>query len=258
MPELPDLQVFSSNLKKRFKGKKLLKIEIRNKKRIKTPATKFKKAVERAKLQDVYREGKELRFQFSNGNIIGLHLMLHGTLKIFEGRNDAKYTIAELLFDNGKGLAITDFQGMANLSLNPAEKEAPDAMSPAVNKSYMSEKFNSKANIKKVLMDQHVIRGIGNAYADEILWRAGVSPLSVAKKIPADKITKIGKSIKSVLKNAEKQIIKSNPDLISGEVRDFLDIHNSKKQKSPTGGKIRNMMLGGRKTYFTDEQAEYK
>jgi formamidopyrimidine-DNA glycosylase len=258
MPELPDLQVFSYNLAKLFKGKKLVKLNVVNGKRIRTPAAKLRKACEKSVLNDVYREGKELRFEFRNGNIIGLHLMLHGALKVFEKKNDAKFTIAELLFDNGKGLAITDFQGMATIYLNPKEKDAPDALSPAVNKKYLAEKLNSKGNIKKLLMDQHVIRGIGNAYADEILWDAKISPLSVANKIPATKVARLGKSIKTVLKKAEKQIRKEHPDLISGEIRDFLGVHNSRKKESPGGSKIKNVVIGGRKTYYTDEQEVYK
>jgi formamidopyrimidine-DNA glycosylase len=82
-------------------------------------------------------------------------------------------------------------------------------------------------------MDQHVIRGIGNAYADEILWDAGISPFSISNKIPGKKIDALVKSIKSVLKEAEKEIVKRDPGIISGEVRDFLKIHNAKKTHSP-------------------------
>ena len=258
MPELPDLQVFSSNLRKIFKGKKLTRLNIVNGKRIKTSAAKFKKALEKSILKDVYREGKELRFKFSNDNILGLHLMLHGDLKLFNQKNNAKFTIAELYFSNGKGLAITDFQGMATITLNPVEKDSPDALSTSLNKKYLTEKFNSKANVKNLLMDQQIIRGIGNAYADEILWKAGISPFSIGNKIPAAKIIALEKTIKSVLKNAEKKIIKEHPDIISGEIRDFLDIHNSHKQKSPSGAKIKHETIGGRKTYYTDEQTLYK
>jgi formamidopyrimidine-DNA glycosylase len=60
------------------------------------------------------------------------------------------------------------------------------------------------------------------------------------------------------LNNAEKQIIKTHPDIISGEVRDFLQIHHSKKMKSPTGAAIQYKTSGSRKTYFTDEQELFK
>ena len=81
-----------------------------------------------------------------------------------------------------------------------------------------------------------------------------ISPFSVCNKIPADKVRDLAKSIRKVLTTAEKKILKSHPDIINGEVRDFLDIHNSKKQKSPTGALIRTSKAASRKTYYTDEQ----
>jgi formamidopyrimidine-DNA glycosylase len=66
----------------------------------------------------------------------------------------------------------------------------------------------SKAVVKSALLDQHIIRGIGNAYADEILWDAGISPFSISNKIPDAEIKALLKSIKSVLQRAEKSIIK--------------------------------------------------
>jgi formamidopyrimidine-DNA glycosylase len=104
------------------------------------------------------------------------------------------------------------------------------------------------------LLDQHNIRGIGNAYADEILWDAKISPFAVSNKIPEAAIKRLVKSIRSVLKDAEKQILKKDPDIISGEVRDFLPIHNSKKTHSPTGGKIISTTVNSRITYYTEEQ----
>ena len=103
-----------------------------------------------------------------------------------------------------------------------------------------------------------MIRGIGNAYADEILWHARISPLSICNKIPDAKIKQLVRAIPSVLKNAEKQIRKINPDTISGEERSFLKIHNSKKKKSPTGALIRQAKINSRVTYYTQEQQFFK
>ena len=77
MPELPDLQVFSQNLDKELRGKKVKRVVLRKGKKFQQPASKFK-ALEDATLKKVYREGKELRFAFSDHNVLGLHLMLHG------------------------------------------------------------------------------------------------------------------------------------------------------------------------------------
>src|SRR5205085_12640543 len=137
----------------------------------------------------------ELHLKFSNGNVLGLHLMLRGQLYIFKKKNENKYTIIELLFDEDTGLALSDYQKAATATLNPAEREAPDALSEAVDFNFLKKLLQSKKiNIKTFLLNQHFIRGIGNAYADEILWDAGISPFSVCYKIPDTAIKKLVKS----------------------------------------------------------------
>ncbi len=257
MPELPDLQVFSKNLTKKLAGKKLVKLDLIEKKKLKVSAASIRKSVEGKKLQEVYRSGKELRFKFDEDAIIGLHLMLHGDLHLYEGKNTRKSTIATMQFHDETGLAITDWQGMANLQLNPTDKEGIDALDAKLNASYLEEALQTRAIVKNVLMDQNIIRGIGNAYADEILWEAGISPFSISNRIPKKKIKELAKKIKKVLKDAEKNILNSNPDLISGEVRGFLKIHNAKKKESPGGSAILTKTAGGRKTYYTEEQELY-
>lgn len=259
MPELPDLQAFSHNLSKKLAGKKVKQIRVLYRKKLKTGEKELQGAIAGATLLSVYREGKELHFAFDNGNVVGLHLMLKGELHLFRDKNEKKYPIIELIFDDGTGLAMSDWQGQANATLNPEPREAPDAMSRVVNVRFLKAALGkSKAAIKKFLTDQQVIRGIGNTYADEILWDCGISPFSICNKIPDAAVKSLAKSIRSVMTRAEKKILKHHPDIISGEVRDFLPIHNPKKQQSPNGAEIRVDQTGGRKTYYTDEQKLYR
>jgi len=258
MPELPDLQVFSRNLNKALSGKTIKKVSIVNVKKLKVSPTELQKNLENQQLTKVERVGKELHFQFANGSVLGLHLMLNGELFLFETTNDRKNTIIELIFDDETGLAMTDYQGMATPTLNPEDRNAADALSGEVNFKFLKERLQKKSSIKSILLDQHIIRGIGNAYADEILWDAGISPFSVSNKIPDEKIKALAKSIKQVLQDAEKHILSTHPDIIKGEVRDFLKIHNARKKQSPTGAEIYNRIVSSRKTYYTDEQVEYK
>jgi formamidopyrimidine-DNA glycosylase len=258
MPELPDLQVFSKNLDKKLKGKKVAEFNLKNKKGSKSSAAELKKAVEGETIGKVYREGKQLHIEFKNDTVLGMHLMLNGDLHLVEDKNTLKNTIFEMFLENGTGLVLTDWQGAANVQLNPEIHGSPDAMSPELNLSYLKEKLKGRSAIKNLLLDQKVIRGIGNAYADEILWEARIAPFSIANKIPDDKVKDLLHAIKQVLKNAEKQILNEHPDIIQGEIRDFLSIHNSKKKQSPTGGKILTETRGGRKTYYTEEQEVYE
>jgi formamidopyrimidine-DNA glycosylase len=253
MPELPDLQIFSRNLNKQLAGKTLEKINVLPGARLNVAKAALKKSLESQKLVKVYREGKELRFVFQNGNILGLHLMLRGKLYWFEAGNQHNSTLLELVFKDG-GLALTDYQRKAAITLNPPASAAPDALSKEVTSQFWKERLQSRAAIKNLLLDQHVIRGIGNAYADEILWDAGISPFSISNKLPPAKIKALASSVKKVLKKAEQQISKADPDIIGGEIRDFLLIHNAKKKSSPTGGAIKQKTAGARKTYYTDEQ----
>lgn len=259
MPELPDLQVFKKNLSKTLLGKTLEKITVRNKKKLKVSEASLKKALEGEKLVSIERIGKELHFSFKNGEVLGLHLMLRGDLHYFDKKNEERFTIIELLFNGGTGLAMVDYQGQATPTLNPEEREAPDALSSDFNLKYLKTILGkSKAVVKNVLLDQNAIRGIGNAYADEILWDARISPFSISNQIPDAAVKKLLKSIKSVLTKAEKSITKTHPDIISGEIRDFMLIHNSKKEQSPSGAAILVSKKGARKTYYTEEQVLYQ
>lgn len=257
MPELPDLQVFARNLDKQLKGQKVVEFNLRSKSGSKSSAKELKEAVEGQVIQKVYREGKQLHIAFKDETILGMHLMLHGDLHLAEAGDHLKNVVFEMLLENEKGLVLTDWQGAANVQLNPEIHDSPDALSAELNLEYLEEHLKGRAAIKNILLDQKVIRGIGNAYADEILWKAGIAPFSVANKIPREKVKDLLHAIKEVLKAAEKQILKTHPDIIRGEVRDFLNIHNAKKKQSPTGEKILTETKGGRKTYYTGEQELY-
>lgn len=253
MPEIPDLEVFSMNLTKMLKGKVVKRLEVPYPKKLKTGIAVLKKQVEKQSLTKIYREGKQLRLAFKNKTVLGWHLMLHGEPAIFEGKAYPKYTIIALQFTDGSGLAMTDFQGQAAVTLNPEVSEVPDAM--AVNTTYLKGIFaDSKKHIKDVLMDQELVKGLGNAYTDEILYHARIAPFSIAGKIPGEKVRVLAASIKKVLKDGIKQILQHDKHLISGEYRDFMQVHHARKKETAKGVPILSKKVGSRKTYYTEEQ----
>lgn len=128
-----------------------------------------------------------------------------------------------------------------------------------MNQDYLEKILSKKKSpVKLVLMDQKLIRGIGNTYADEILWKAKISPMSVSKAIPKDKVKILSETIRKVLSQEIVQIRSLLHDNLGGEVRDFLKIHSEKIKQSPTGDKILMEEIGGRKTYYTREQELYQ
>lgn len=258
MPELPDLEVFARNLQHRLKGKKLLEVRLSKDAATKTNQQALNNAMAGASLTSVDREGKELRLRFSNRNILGIHLMLRGKFFWFEDKNTHSHTLLELKFSEDNNLALTDYQHRASITLNPGESTVPDALSKEANEKFIASILQSRAAVKNILLDQHIIRGIGNAYADEILWDAGISPFSIGNKIPPAAAKALGKSIRKVLEHAIKHVDKAEEGIIGGEIRDFLQIHNASKKKSPSGEAIVKKITGGRPTYYTAGQELYK
>lgn len=258
MPELPDLQVFRSNLQKRFAGKTLQSFTIHKPKKLNTSEEKCKQLLEGQWLKNVKRHGKELFFEFSNKEVLGVHLMLKGKFEELPHDNISNL-ILELKFEGGKGLAITDTMGLARVMLNPVIPAVPDALDHQFNAKYLQEKLkkNTGVPIKSFLMDQKIVRGIGNAYVDEILWKARISPFSHANLLPNTAIRELHRQIKMVLKDGEEKIKITNPDIIAGEIRDFMKVHHPEKTHAPTGSEILIQKLNKRKTYYTNEQVDY-
>lgn len=258
MPEIPDLEIFAQNLNALLKGKIVAKVKVLQAKKLADKPKALSAALEGKKLQDVYRSGKELRLQFSKNTLLGIHLMLTGDLHLFEKTNVRKSTIVEIYFKGGTGLALTDRMKNAAVKLAPVDKAGIDALDKALNYKKMKEILARKAAVKNVLLDQDLIRGIGNSYSDEILWQTRISPFSKAGAIPDEKIKELAVAIKKVLKGAIKKIQKNHSGKINGEVKDHLQIHTKQKNVSPTGSPILTAERGMLKTYYTKEQVLYE
>ena len=128
MPEIPDIEVFSRNLKKLLTGKQVAKVKVVNGQKLKDTAKELSQALEGQKVLDVFRSGKELRIQFSKNVLLGIHLMLTGDLHFLEEPNERKSTIIELQFKDDTYLSLTDRMKNANVKLNPVDKEGIDAL----------------------------------------------------------------------------------------------------------------------------------
>jgi formamidopyrimidine-DNA glycosylase len=257
MPEIPDLNIFSKNLNKRLAGKVLTTIKILISRKLKVPDSVIKQTLEGRVLTEIKRIGKELHFIFQDGHILSVHLMLHGTMYWYQDTNENRFTIAELMFSDGTGLAITDWQKAVLLKLDPQASNVPDAMD--MPKDYLKIALkNISRPIKSVLTDGKIVQGIGNAYIDEILYSAKISPFSKANLIPIDKVDDLTRSIKDVLTAAEVHILKNFPDTITEKERDFLQVHRPKQELTLSGEIILKAEIDSRKTYYTADQVLFE
>ena len=98
---------------------------------------------------------------------------------------------------------------------------------------YLKKIFDRKTTIKNVLLDQDLIRGIGNGYSDEILWAARISPYSIASAIPDEKIKELVKTNSKIFNDAVEKINKSHPGKINNEVKEFLKTSQKSKWEKP-------------------------
>lgn len=139
MPELPDLQVFASNLQKKLKGKKMTGIEVHATKKIHASEKELNQQFAGKTLKHVYRQGKQLYFDFGKVDVFSMHLMLHGKLVLQNSDEELpKHPIVTFQF-NKQYLVLTDFQKMATITVNPQAPVGIDALSEQLDAAWLLE-----------------------------------------------------------------------------------------------------------------------
>jgi formamidopyrimidine-DNA glycosylase len=259
MPELPDLTVFAENLAKAVVGKKIVGAEYHLAKRPNVSPEELCAALASSTIKKVERAGKQVRLTTDKGDAVLVHLMLTGGFVLATDKELGKIDspVLTLRFSDGSALAVSDPKGWANVNLNPEPEAVPDALS--VSADYLKSKFQKKPKtlIKPFLLDQKLIGGIGNAYSDEILWRARISPKSEVGKLPPEAVAALLEAIPAVLNEATDYLRKHHSDMIAGEFREFLKVHHPSLKQSPTGSRIIKEQIASKKTYYTEEQKLY-
>ncbi|HBA87543.1 MAG TPA: formamidopyrimidine-DNA glycosylase [Geobacter sp.] len=261
MPELPDLTVYAENLARKVVGKKIDNVLFHNRGRLNVSSEELARALSGAEITGVRRTGKQVSFYAANQVELRVHLMLTGGF-FMTGAADLERLdspVLSICFADGSALSVADPKGWATVTLNPKdEKEAPDALD--VDIEFLKTLFGKKpkAMLKSLLLDQNLIGGIGNAYADEILWMARISPKSIAGKLPPEAVCALADAIPAVLLNAIQQLKRRHPDMIAGEFREFLKVHNPALKVSESGARIIKENVQSKRTYYTDEQKLYR
>jgi len=207
MPELPDVTVYIEALDRRIVGHVLERVQIAGPFLLRTAAPPMD-AVQGHKVISLRRIGKRIAIGFDNDIWLVFHLMIAGRLHWSEKRKtpDGRRTLAALDFDNGT-LTLTEAGARKRASLHViAGEEALQKLDPggidvmaSTRDEFSSALTRENHTLKRSLTDPHFFSGIGNAYSDEILHRAQLSPIALTQKLKPEEITRLYEATRASL-----------------------------------------------------------
>ena len=281
MPELPEVEIVRQSLNKKIRKKKVKKVIIRNRNlRIKLP-NNFKKFLENKIIDKVSRFSKYLIINLPNNEFCLIHLGMSGTIHLINNRkkNDLtnlsfynspslpkKHNHIEIIFDNFR-IIYNDprrfgfFQIIK--SINSLKKRfahlGPEPFEDEFNLDYF-RKFikNKKKSVKDLLIDQKFVSGIGNIYANEILFLSRINPNKKIKLLNNKDCSQIIINAKKVLLNAIQKGGSSirdfkNTEGNKGSFQDSFKVYqreNLNCKRISCKGKIIKIVITNRSTFF--------
>ncbi len=209
MPELPEVETLCRQLAPQVRGQNIEKIHVYEP-RLRFPlASNFGSFLEDQTIFSVKRKGKYILFHLQSGRIWLVHLGMSGRL-LWTGLNPKYFTHVSwsAKLQNGKEFMYCDPRRFGfSLLFEPNEAYLTDLgiepLSKEFHRGYLHNKIRNRTrDIKNILMDQKIIAGIGNIYANEILFQANVHPLTPGRVLQIEHCEKIVLATKKILRQA--------------------------------------------------------
>ena len=266
MPEIAEVETVRNTLKKRILNKPIKSVNVRYTKMIESNLEEFKKVLVGRSFLDIKRRGKWLIFDLGDYYLLS-HLRMEGKYFIKNHEEELnKHEHVIITFTDNTDLRYHDTRkfGRMNLikkeELATAEEIAKQGLEPGdknLTAKYLVDKFKKKRlPIKTVLLEQTIISGLGNIYANEVLFAAGIDPLKKACDVSLEEASRIVEESNRIIKAAIKMggtTIKSYTSSlgVTGRFQQYLCVH--KREGMPClkcGTTILNMKVNGRSTYF--------
>ncbi|WP_096086718.1 bifunctional DNA-formamidopyrimidine glycosylase/DNA-(apurinic or apyrimidinic site) lyase [Agaribacterium haliotis] len=225
MPELPEVETTKAGVAPYCEGKKLSKLIVRNPNLRWPVPEELASKIEGKKLLDLSRRGKYLLFRFNNGTAL-LHLGMSGNLRVIPtGSEPGKHDHVELCFGK-QSLRFNDPRRFGcllwtedKISEHPLINHlGPEPLSEAFDAELLYNKTRKRSQaIKTFIMDSKIVVGVGNIYANEALFAAGIHPTKAAGKLSKAKCELLVEEIKKVLAAAIKQGGTTLKDFVGGD-----------------------------------------
>lgn len=268
MPELPEVETIRVQLAPAVTGRTIERVRILDPLLVapERPEPLVRKLKQR-KITGLERRGKYLLFRLAGGDTLVIHLRMTGTLTLLDHEpsgEDKRYLRLVIFLDNGSFLILRDPRRFGKTMLLEGDaattywdKLGPEPLSSAFNQAALGRALAGRSRaIKPTLLDQQLIAGIGNIYADEALFEAGIRPQKRSGDLSDKEIERLASSIRQTLKRAIKlqgssidsyRDSRGNP----GRFQETFRVHRREGEPCPgCRGRVKKIKLGGRGTYF--------
>lgn len=225
MPELPEVETIRRDLREKILGKEISRVDVLRAKIVRADHGRFKNFLKNKKIKDIDRVGKLLMFDFGDQHHLFVHLKMTGQLIYVDsdnlvagGHSDGPdllvvpnvHTRAVIYFVDSSVLYFNDMRAFGYLQLaNELEKQAvikkygiePLADNFTINNFEQALK-GKKTTIKAVLLNQGIISGIGNIYADEVCFEAKIKPIRLVSTLTKQDTKRLYTAIQKIIKKA--------------------------------------------------------
>ncbi|MBE0415573.1 MAG: bifunctional DNA-formamidopyrimidine glycosylase/DNA-(apurinic or apyrimidinic site) lyase [Dehalococcoidia bacterium] len=265
MPELPEVETIRRDLTTRIVGRSFAAVTLNWPKMVQIPSPEaFSHRLVGQCIRELDRRGKYLILRLASGETLILHLMMSGSLLLDPQGDPDPYSRAVFLLDDGAHLHFRDPRKLGKMWLVEDEsmvlgRLGPEPLSPGFTAEVLRERVKKRsAPIKAVLCDQSFLAGVGNMYADEALFAAGIHPLRTAMSLSTEEIAQLHRALHQVLQEAigsHGASISSGtwwrPDGQIGTAQIVFKVAHSSFQPCPVcATPIERIPIRGRGTYF--------
>ena len=262
MPELPEVETIKNELCHHIVGRRFTEVTVLDPKPVQQPSVEdFCQKLAGQRINSLERRGKYLIFHLSSGAALVIHLRMSGALLLNPEQSDC-YARVIFSLDNGSQLIFTDRRRLGAIWLVENEqslvgKLGPEPLTPKFSTKTLTKRLQKhRAPIKAVLLDQAVIAGIGNMYADEALFAAKIHPLRKANSLSPQEIRSLHKAIRNVLqsaidnKGASVDTYKRPDGQLGTAHSNFCVAHRGGKPCPVCGTPIQRLAIRNRGSYF--------
>jgi formamidopyrimidine-DNA glycosylase len=264
VPELPEVETTVNDLKPFVVNKKIENVDVLWNGNIAEPSVeKFRQGLIGREIKSLLRRGKLLIFELDNGKFLIIHMRLTGSLLIKKADEEPGKYIGVIIYLNDlTAIHFRDMRHFGKMWLVKdvkaiTDKLGPEPFDPEFTPGVLAKILkNRKTAIKGLLLDQTLIAGIGNMYADEALYASRIHPMRAANSLTRPEVIRLHKAIQFVLSQGIRNKGASTetyirPEGVKGEAHlQFQVAHQRGKDCPVCGGPIERIEVHQRGTYF--------